>query len=112
MNGEKDKELEEKLSELLTEGVMEDGAEADRQEEGRRRLSPKYEVRIQTTFDPVVEETLKYRSMAKEIDGRYDKYVNDKYVNDKYVNDKYVNDKYVNPSGTKRPDGQNTDENR
>lgn len=72
MSSEKDKELEEKLSELLTEGELD---ETNRQEEGRKRLSPKYEVRIQTTFDPVVEETIKYRSMAKEIDGRYDKYL-------------------------------------
>ncbi|GGA50015.1 hypothetical protein [Paenibacillus physcomitrellae] len=72
MDNEKDKNLEEKLSELLTEGELE---ETDRQEEGRKRLSPRYEVRIQTTFDPIVEETIKFRSMAKEIDGRYDKYV-------------------------------------
>jgi hypothetical protein len=72
MNREQDKELEAKLSELLTEGEL---AEVNRQEEGRRRLAPKYEVRIQTTLDPVEQETLKYRTMAKEIDGRYDKYV-------------------------------------
>lgn len=72
MSDPKDKELEHKLSELLTEGELH---EEDRQEEGRKRLSPKYEVRIQTTMDPIVEETLKYRKMGKELDDRYDKYL-------------------------------------
>lgn len=72
MSDPKDKELEQKLSELLIEGEMD---EADRQEEGLRRLSPKYEVRIQTTMDPIVEETVKYRKLGKELDDRYDKYL-------------------------------------
>lgn len=69
-----DKELERQLSELLTEeGEL---SEEERHEEERRRLSPKYEIRIQTELDPIVEETLKYRRIAKEIDGRYDEYMN------------------------------------
>ncbi|WP_408634986.1 hypothetical protein [Paenibacillus phocaensis] len=68
------KELERELSEMLTEGEY--GSEEERREEERRRLSPKYEIRIQTTLDPIVEETLNYRKMAKEIDGRYDQYLN------------------------------------
>lgn len=71
-HNQEEKELEYKLAELLNEGELD---EAQRQEEGRKRLSPKYEVRIQTTMDPIVEETLKYRSMAKEMDTRYDKYL-------------------------------------
>lgn len=67
------KELERELSEMLTEGEY--GNEKERREEERRRLSPKYEIRIQTTLDPIVEETLNYRKMAKEVDGRYDEYL-------------------------------------
>ncbi|WP_433945428.1 hypothetical protein [Paenibacillus sp. SN-8-1] len=68
-----DKELERQLSELLTEEA--EPSEEERHEEERRRLSPKYEIRIQTELDPIVEETLKYRSLAKEVDGRYDDYL-------------------------------------
>lgn len=67
------KDLERELSEMLTEGEY--GNEKERREEERRRLSPKYEIRIQTTLDPIVEETLNYRKMAKEVDGRYDEYL-------------------------------------
>ncbi len=67
------KELERELSELLME--QDNGSEEERREEERRRLSPKYEIRVQTTLDPIVEETRKYRTMAKEIDGRYDDYL-------------------------------------
>ncbi|WP_068614323.1 hypothetical protein [Paenibacillus tuaregi] len=67
-----DKDLERQLSELLTGGELE---QEERKEEERRRLSPKYEIRVQTEHDPIVEETLKYRSMAKEVDGRYDEYL-------------------------------------
>ncbi|WP_223067005.1 hypothetical protein [Paenibacillus caui] len=72
MGDQKNKELEQKLTELLFDGEQK---QVNHQEEGRKRLSPKYEIRIQTTMDPVVEETMKYRSMAREIDDRYDKYV-------------------------------------
>ncbi|MGP0587139.1 hypothetical protein, partial [Paenibacillus timonensis] len=58
------KDLERELSEMLTEGEY--GSEEERREEERRKLSPKYEIRIQTTLDPIVEETLNYRKMAKE----------------------------------------------
>ncbi|ACX63172.1 MULTISPECIES: hypothetical protein [Bacillales] len=72
MNEKSDQDLERQLSEMLTEGEME---KKDREKEERRLLSPKYEIRIQTQLDPIVEETLKYRSMAKELDDRYDKYI-------------------------------------
>jgi len=65
-------DLERKLSEMLTEGEMEQG---DRTAKEIREISPKYEIRIQTTHDPIVEETLRYRQIGRELDGRYDKYL-------------------------------------
>jgi len=41
----------------------------------RARISPKYEVRIQTTLDPIVQETIRYRELAREVDNRYDNYM-------------------------------------
>ncbi|WP_339270368.1 hypothetical protein NYE54_04605 [Paenibacillus sp. FSL K6-1330] len=76
MNEKSDQDLERQLSEMLTDGEMQ---KKDREKEERRLLSPKYEIRIQTQLDPIVEETQKYRSMAKEVDDRYDKYM-DKVV--------------------------------
>ncbi|MGG1876348.1 hypothetical protein ABDI30_01970 [Paenibacillus cisolokensis] len=72
MHDSSEQDLERQLSEMLTEGEMQD---KDREKEQRRLVSPKYEIRIQTQLDPIVEETLKFRSMAKEVDGRYDKYM-------------------------------------
>ncbi|UPK44636.1 MULTISPECIES: hypothetical protein [Paenibacillus] len=67
------KELERRLSDMLTEGDMEESGDADKRE--RQLIPPKYEVRIQTERDPIVEETLKYRNMAREVDDRYDRYL-------------------------------------
>ncbi|MGQ8875258.1 hypothetical protein [Paenibacillus sp. TSA_86.1] len=67
------KELERRLSDMLTEGDME--ASGDVEERQRQLIPPKYEVRIQTERDPIVEETLKYRTMARELDDRYDRYL-------------------------------------
>lgn len=72
MNDKSDQDLERQLSELLTDGEMES---KNKEEEGRRRIPPKYEIRVQTTKDPIVEETRKYRKIAKELDDRYDKYM-------------------------------------
>lgn len=66
-------ELERELTERLTEGFMQ---EEDRDVRERRMIPSKYEIRIQTTLDPIAEETMQYRKMAKEIDGRYDEYMN------------------------------------
>ncbi|WP_379158638.1 hypothetical protein [Paenibacillus sp. sgz5001063] len=68
---EKD-DLERKLSELLEDGEME---EIDRAAKEIRQISPKYEIRIQTRLDPIVEETLRYRKFGHELDDRYDKYL-------------------------------------
>ncbi|MFS0838392.1 hypothetical protein [Paenibacillus sp. 1P03SA] len=65
------KEMEEQLIRKLTEGEME---EENKEESARKRLPAKTEIRIQATIDPVVEETRKYREMAEELDGRYDRY--------------------------------------
>ncbi|SHN79128.1 hypothetical protein SAMN04487896_4177 [Paenibacillus sp. ov031] len=67
------KELERRLSDMLTEGEMEESGDAGKRE--RQLIPPKYEVRIQTERDPIVEETLKYRDMAREVDDRYDRYL-------------------------------------
>lgn len=80
MNEKSDQDLERQLSEMLTDGEME---KKDREKEERRLLSPKYEIRIQTQLDPIVEETLKYRSMARELDDRYDKYIDKAVKKDK-----------------------------
>ncbi|MGF7049379.1 hypothetical protein J2T13_003890 [Paenibacillus sp. DS2015] len=66
-------ELERVISELLIEGEVQE--QFKREEKERKQNSPKYEVRIQTTIDPIVEETLKYRSIACELDDRYDGYM-------------------------------------
>lgn len=66
-------DLERQLSEMLTEGEMQE--QQNREEQERELISPRYEVRIQTEMDPIVEETKQYRSMAREIDDRYDKYL-------------------------------------
>ncbi|AIQ44952.1 hypothetical protein R70723_02790 [Paenibacillus sp. FSL R7-0273] len=67
-----ERKLSEMLSEMLQEGEMEQG---DRTAKEVRQISPKYEIRIQTTHDPIVEETLRYRKIASELDDRYDKYL-------------------------------------
>lgn len=67
------KELERRLSEMLTEGEMEESGDTDKRE--RQLIPPKYEVRIQTETDPIVQETLMYRNMAREVDDRYDRYL-------------------------------------
>ncbi|MFB5269617.1 hypothetical protein ACE41H_22920 [Paenibacillus enshidis] len=69
---ENPEELERRLREMLTEGEMQTG---DSKEQERVNFAPKYEVRIQTRLDPIVEHTLKYRSMARELDDRYEDYM-------------------------------------
>ncbi|RUS46802.1 hypothetical protein ELR57_12820 [Cohnella sp. AR92] len=61
-------DAERELASLLTEGGLED---RNAEEEAVAKLSPRWEVRIQTERDPVAEETALYRRMAKEVDGRY-----------------------------------------
>jgi hypothetical protein len=69
-NEKKAREAEELLAERLTEGKQDvDGPEI----EAVRRLTPRWEIRVQAERDPVAEETKLYRTLASEVDGRYDK---------------------------------------
>lgn len=61
--------LEEQISELLEDGEM---SRLDPQEAAARRLSPRWVIRIPAERDPIVDETIRYRQMAEEVDGRYD----------------------------------------
>lgn len=65
-------QLERELAERLTDGQLTDEERAKRV---KAKLSPKYEVRIQAELEPVVEETIRYRQLAKELDERYDRFV-------------------------------------
>ncbi|WP_322907856.1 hypothetical protein [Paenibacillus campi] len=65
-------ELERELSERLIDGDM---VEEERDSRERRLIPPKYEMRIQMEHDPIVEETLQYRKLARELDDRYDDYL-------------------------------------
>jgi hypothetical protein len=65
-------EMERELAEQLESGPLED---ADRERKTMAKLSPKYEIRIQTEHDPIVEETKIYRKLAREVDDKYDKYM-------------------------------------
>lgn len=65
-------ELEREMSEALTQGDM---LREDPQEAIRKNLSARYEVRIQAETDPIAEEIKQYRSIAEEVDGRYDSYL-------------------------------------
>lgn len=65
----KAKEAEELLAKRLTEGEQQvDAPEA----EAARAVSPRWEIRVQAERDPVAEETKIYRTLASEVDGRYD----------------------------------------
>ncbi|MFC0212644.1 hypothetical protein ACFFK0_09230 [Paenibacillus chartarius] len=68
---EKD-QLEARMLETLSEEKL---SAEEPEEAARERLRPRYEIRITAATDPIVEETRKYRSMAEEIDGRYDDYM-------------------------------------
>lgn len=69
---DKQKKIEQEVKSVLIEGDMKvekpDVAALD-------HLKPKYEVRVQTMMDPIVEETQKVREYAEEVDARYDNYM-------------------------------------
>lgn len=71
LNAEAQQQVERLLAEQLIGGDAQQTA--DPAAEAVRRLPPKWEIRIQTTYDPVAEETRIYRQMAKEVDDRYDR---------------------------------------
>jgi hypothetical protein len=61
--------------ELLVRQLTEESSESSPEEAGTeavKRLSPRWEIRIQAEWDPVAEETKAYRAIASEVDGRYD----------------------------------------
>lgn len=65
-------QVEQNLANALTEGEM---AGKDPDVAALRRLSPRYEIRTQATRDPILEETNLFRSIAREVDDRYDAYM-------------------------------------
>lgn len=68
-----EKEMDNEAERLLAEQLMESEPQgASPEEEAVKRLPPRWEIRIQTQRDPVAEETALYRTMAEEVDGRYD----------------------------------------
>lgn len=64
------KEAEELLARSLS-GEQADGSK-DAEDEAVKRLPPRWEIRVQAQRDPIVEETKLFRSIADEVDGRYD----------------------------------------
>lgn len=69
---EKGNELEQAVSQTLESG---DARLSDPVAEAVSRLSPRYEIRIKTLNDPIVEEIRQYRNMGEEVDNRYDAYM-------------------------------------
>ncbi|MCQ6560094.1 hypothetical protein [Paenibacillus mendelii] len=77
-NAENDakKRLEEMERELVERLTSDELDVVERKRKVKAKLSPKYEIRIQTKHDPIVEETKLYREMAEEVDNRYERYIN------------------------------------
>jgi len=76
--GDGDDNIREQMERELVEQLDTSEPELDEAEQDalvRAHISPKYEVQIQTKLDPIVQETIRYRELAKEIDGRYDNYM-------------------------------------
>jgi len=65
----------QQVERLLADQLIEGDAKpaVDPAAEAVRRLPPKWEIRIQTSYDPVAEETRVYRELAEEVDNRYDR---------------------------------------
>ncbi|WP_123043405.1 hypothetical protein [Cohnella candidum] len=71
---ERERKQESEAERLLAERLI--GGETEHEDPGKeavRKLPPRWEIRIQTERDPIAEETELYRSMAKEVDDRYDR---------------------------------------
>ncbi|WP_199616655.1 hypothetical protein [Paenibacillus alkalitolerans] len=65
-------ELEQMIEKTLTVGEMDS---IDPQEGAKGKLGTRYEYAVKAESDPVAEETKIIRSMAKEPDDRYDRWV-------------------------------------
>ncbi|UVI27617.1 hypothetical protein [Paenibacillus spongiae] len=70
------KRLEQMEQELVERLTSEELDNTEQERKVKAKLSPKYEIRIQTKHDPIVEETKLYREMAQEVDDRYERYMN------------------------------------
>lgn len=73
MDEKKRSELERVLEEKLEQGDA-NGDGADPSEQARQRITAPYEYRVRAEVDPIAEETRLIRKIAKEPDGKYDKY--------------------------------------
>ncbi|TBL80350.1 hypothetical protein [Paenibacillus thalictri] len=69
---ERNEQLEQQLAQELMNG---ESGEVDAQRLASGRLAHKYEVRVQATVDPIVEETRIVRNYVREVDDRYDEYL-------------------------------------
>lgn len=70
--GKGEKNVERKVTEILEEGKLNS---PQPEELALDRLVPRYEIRQIVQLDPIVEETKLFREMAKEVDDRYDQYM-------------------------------------
>jgi hypothetical protein len=64
--------MEQTVADTLEHGEMK---RTDPHMAAVKRLSPRTIIRIKSEKDPILLETDLYRSMADEVDGRYDAYV-------------------------------------
>ena len=68
----KGKKIAQKVKKVLAEGEM----NVDEPKKAALdQLKPKYEIRVQTMLDPIVEETHIIRKHAEEVDDRYGQYL-------------------------------------
>jgi len=96
-------QMERELVEQLDTSELElDKAEQDALV--RARISPKYEVRIQTTLDPIVQETIRYRELAREVDGRYDNYMDRAQTSNKSLGQ--ADEQASESAGSIKPEGK------
>lgn len=70
--GNQPESLEKAMAETLEYGLM---RRKDPDREAVQRLNPRYIVRIKAERDPILEETDLYREIAREVDDRYDDYL-------------------------------------
>ncbi|NBI30047.1 hypothetical protein [Chengkuizengella marina] len=66
------KKIEEKVTEVLTEGEYQS---EDVEDAAVDLIHAKYEIRKQTEIDPIVEETKKIRKVVKSDDELYNEYM-------------------------------------
>jgi hypothetical protein len=72
MEKQEREELEQMIEKTLTVGEMDS---IDPQEGAKAKLNMRYEIPVKAEYNPVTEETRVIRSMAKEPDNRYDRWM-------------------------------------